>query len=208
MAAASLAPNGLVGVLNFAGGRGSDWPRSDKQCGREQLVAAFGAYGKTVRVPTQWIYAENDHFFPPPLARAMFESFVRSGGRGDLVIAPPYGSEGHYLVDAPAAWNGLVDAFLRRNALPTWLRPTARDMLPLSPPAGLTEKGTQGFREYLASENYEKAFVVGEGRSGWAAKRRTVEDAIAAAMKACVGNSGATCKPYAINDTLATSAAR
>src|SRR5262245_18715522 len=62
-------PQGLAAVINFAGGRGS---RADNEvCDEDALVRAFTTLGRTSRVPTLWIYAQNDKYFGPELARRM-----------------------------------------------------------------------------------------------------------------------------------------
>ena len=58
LALASQGVEGLVGVINFAGGRGSRAARQN--CWPERLVQERGRFGRTTRVPTLWIYAEND----------------------------------------------------------------------------------------------------------------------------------------------------
>jgi dienelactone hydrolase len=202
IAAASLAPNGLVGAINFAGGRGSKEPVSDAVCASDRLIGAFGFYGKTTRAPTLWIYSENDHYFAPALAREMFSAFTNAGGRGDLVIAPPYAKEGHGLVlGPPELWQDPVDNFLRQNALPTWSQPIRPQPPVLPPPRGAK---VSDFQMYLASEKFEKAFAISlDGHhSGWAYGQRTPEEAAAAALKSC-SSSGAACKVHAINNRLA-----
>jgi hypothetical protein len=47
IASASLAPAGLVAVVNFAGGRGS--VSAGVVCKPDELVEAYGDFGKTVR---------------------------------------------------------------------------------------------------------------------------------------------------------------
>ena len=59
-------PPGLAAAINFAGGRGS---RADNDVCDEALVRAFATLGKTSRIPTLWIYAQNDKFFGPELVR-------------------------------------------------------------------------------------------------------------------------------------------
>jgi dienelactone hydrolase len=87
IAAASIAPPGVVAVVNFAGGRGST--SNNVVCKPDALIEAYGAFGKTVRVPSLWIYSKNDHFFGPDLARQMFAAFTNSGAPAELIIAPP-----------------------------------------------------------------------------------------------------------------------
>jgi dienelactone hydrolase len=196
IATASLALPGVLGALNFAGGRGST--SADFVCSPEALVDAYRTYGKSVRVPTLWIYSENDHFFGPALAHKMFAAFQEAGGMGELTIAPPFGNDGHRLIFDPTRWHGLADEFLQRLGLP--------NVLPkLPPPRGASEKMLQEFARYAATPNYEKAFVIGaNGRFRWVSRRKTAEDAIADAL----GDCGAGCRPYAVDDTLAGTAER
>lgn len=92
MAAASLNIEGVIGAINFAGGQGglSRTESYGHACQEQRLIEVMGAFGKA-RVPTLWIYSEDDSFFGPKLAQAMFADFTRNGGRGRLVIAPPFG---------------------------------------------------------------------------------------------------------------------
>jgi dienelactone hydrolase len=203
IAAASLAPEGLVGAINFAGGRGSLQPASDALCASDRLIEACGFYGKTTRAPTLWIYSENDHYFSPALAREMLSAFTRAGGHGDLIVAPPYGKEGHGMVvqGPPELWQDAVDNFLRQNHLPTWSRPIRPQPPVLPPPKGARPSD---FQTYLASERFEKAFAISlDGHhSGLAYGQRSAEEAAAAALKTCSSN-GAACKVHAINNKLA-----
>ena len=112
--AASATPfEGLVGVINFAGGRGSRGP--DDVCGEGQLVEAMARYGGAARVPELWIYSSNDRYFGPALARRMHRAFVQSGGAAEFVEAPPTGLDGHgYFSRAMDDWRPRVERFLER----------------------------------------------------------------------------------------------
>src|SRR5580765_555790 len=61
IALAARNPAGLVAAINFAGGGGGD-PRTrpGEPCEPFRLAQMFGSYGKSARIPTLWIYAEND----------------------------------------------------------------------------------------------------------------------------------------------------
>jgi len=110
---ATAATNSQVmGVVNFAGGRGSK--ASDFVCHEENLVSASRLYGRTSHAPELWIYSLNDHFFNQSLARRMFDAFNSSGGRATFISAPPYGEEGHKYINAISSWKPQVDDFLRR----------------------------------------------------------------------------------------------
>ena len=193
IAAASLAPAGLVAVINFAGGRGSTAP--DVVCNSDDLIEAYGAYGRTVRVPSLWIYAQNDHFFGPDLAQRMFAAFRRAGAPAELIMAPAYEQDGHNLIFGQAKWRDTVYDFLKRNGLPF--------AAPALPPPRPTGEIARAFASYLATPSYEKAFVVGaDGSYGWASGYATLEEALAVARENCANRCGTI---YALDDTLAAS---
>ena len=113
VAASSTRFQGLVGVINFAGGRGSRGP--DDVCDEAKLVEAMARYGGAARVPELWIYSANDRFFGPALARRMHRAFVQSGGAAEFVEAPATGLDGHgYFAVAMDDWGPRVARFLER----------------------------------------------------------------------------------------------
>ncbi len=113
VAASSTAFDGLVGVINFAGGRGSLAP--GRVCAESRLVEAMGRYGRAAHVPELWIYSANDRYFGPSLARRMYGAFVAGGGTAELVEAPPCGVDGHgYFARAIDDWSPRVASFLAR----------------------------------------------------------------------------------------------
>lgn len=117
VAASATAFEGLVAVINFAGGRGSMGP--DSVCGAPLLVDAMARYGAQARVPALWLYSENDRFFGPRLARAMHEAFVGSGGNAEFVQAPATGLDGHgYFARGMEDWSPRVADFLQRVVAP------------------------------------------------------------------------------------------
>jgi dienelactone hydrolase len=115
---ASQGLPGVRGVINFAGGRGS----SERQnCSPDKLVEACGLAGRTTRVPTLWVYAQNDSYFPPRLAREMSAAFRQAGGQVEFVMLPPFCEEGHYLfsdVRGLARWTPVVNRFLNDHGFP------------------------------------------------------------------------------------------
>jgi dienelactone hydrolase len=107
----------VTGIINFAGGRGGRDPNgSGERCAQAPLLEATALFGRTSRIPSLWVYAENDSIFPPDVARAMLSSFRGAGGRAELVVLPPSGKEGHPFVHRPDAlplWSGPVSGFLQ-----------------------------------------------------------------------------------------------
>ena len=103
-------------VIAFAPGRGGRIDgEAGKTCAPERLIAAAREFGEKARIPTLWIYAENDGYFPPALSRKVAEAFRLSGGKAEVHILPPFGTDGHELIRAPEAvpiWAPLVERFL------------------------------------------------------------------------------------------------
>jgi len=115
---ASLGLPGVRGIINFNGGRGS---AARFNCSPDRLIEACGRAGRTTRVPTLWIYSENDSYFPPRLAREMHAAFQRAGGRGEFIMLPPFCEEGHFLftdVRGLALWTPVVSRFLKELGFP------------------------------------------------------------------------------------------
>ena len=117
LAAASLRPQGLTAVINFAGGGGGDPVGHPGQpCSEPAMKAMLGSYGRSVQVPTLWLYAENDLFFGPDHPQAWAEAFRAAGGQVEFVQFPPHGDDGHLLfTQFPAVWQPVVADFLRRQ---------------------------------------------------------------------------------------------
>lgn len=110
-AAGSLGISGVIGVINFAGGRGSYAP--DLVRDENNLIASVAHYGKTSRIPTLWLYSINDHYFRPDLAQAMYKAYTDNGGLAEFVTLPPYKEDGHEsFVGNRSAWAPYVDQFL------------------------------------------------------------------------------------------------
>jgi fermentation-respiration switch protein FrsA (DUF1100 family) len=72
-------------------------------------------------VPVLWFYAENDEFIGPRVQKLWFESFRAAGGRGELVVAPPFPEQrGHAVFTSPAGvpiWTAAVAAFFKSQGL-------------------------------------------------------------------------------------------
>ncbi len=116
LAYASRHPEGLAAVMNFAGGRGGRRDnRPNNNCSPDRLVAAAGALGRTARVPSLWVYSDNDTFFGPELVRRMHAAFTGAGGRAQLVQLPPFRDDGHRLfgtVEGMRIWTPIAGSFL------------------------------------------------------------------------------------------------
>jgi len=112
----------VAAFIVMAGGRGGHKDRMpNTNCSPESLVRAAGRYGATARTPMVWIYTMNDSFFAPPLARAMHNAFISTGGVADLVQLGPYDREGHHLFSGDGAsliWGPIFDEYLAARLKP------------------------------------------------------------------------------------------
>lgn len=107
LALASRNPANVRAVINIAGGRGGRpfGQRVDTVCGEERLLEAARAFGHTAHAPTLWLYAMNDSYFRPGLARALASAWQDGGGKAELHVFPAYGADGHNLADDRAGWD-------------------------------------------------------------------------------------------------------
>jgi dienelactone hydrolase len=104
-------------VVGFAPGRGG---RADGEaghnCAPDRLVAAARQFGEKTRIPSLWIYAENDSYFPPELSKRLAAAYRMAGGRAEYHLLPSVGAEGHELIHARegvALWGPILERFLK-----------------------------------------------------------------------------------------------
>jgi dienelactone hydrolase len=106
---------GLAATINFAGGTGGNpTERPARPCDVRQIERLYREYGAASRVPTLWLYSENDRFWGPTLPRNWFDEFVQAGGKGQFVALPAYGDDGHRsFTGNREAWKPAFEDFLR-----------------------------------------------------------------------------------------------
>ena len=188
LALARLTPPSLLGVINFAGGRGHFRERN-AVCEPEKLVAATGIFGQGARVPSLWVYAQNDTLYRPELVRQMYQAYRAGGAPAELAMLSTTIGEGHALfLDDPVAWRPTVDAFLRRIGLP--VMPQRPEPVP---PRGLDERARNSFLAYARSPLPNKAFATTpDGAPVWRAGLPSVTVARADVVELC-RRSGTSC---------------
>jgi dienelactone hydrolase len=121
VASASMNPEGVQAYINFAGGGGGN-PETQPQrpCGTAMLELMFSNFGKTAKQPVLWVYTENDQWMGPKFPKEWFDAFVKSGGKGQFVLYPPHGADGHGLfISGPEIWRPNALTFLETAGLPT-----------------------------------------------------------------------------------------
>lgn len=107
---------GLAGAVNFAGGGGGNpLERPENPCGTAAMSQLFRDYAANAKVPTLWLYSENDRFWGPRLPKEWFQGFIKAGGNGTFVALPPYKENGHEIfMGNPDAWKPPFEEFLRK----------------------------------------------------------------------------------------------
>jgi dienelactone hydrolase len=119
---AAKRPDGLVAVLAFSPGRGGDPDkRRGEPCASDRMAELIAAIAPQLAVPVLWFYAENDEFIGPRVQKLWFESFRAAGGRGELIVEPPFPSaRGHGVFPSFAGtpiWTAAVAAFFKSQGL-------------------------------------------------------------------------------------------
>ena len=115
IALAARAPAGLVAAVNFAGGGGGNPDtRPGEPCLPNLLEAMYRDYGRAARMPTLWIYTENDLYFRPLYTRAWFDAYRSQGGSGEFMLLPSFQQNGHLLFSRGFdIWRPIVENFLK-----------------------------------------------------------------------------------------------
>jgi dienelactone hydrolase len=198
LATAERIPAGVVGILNFDGGYHS-FAGPGQPCPSDRLVDTVAALGRTVRVPALWLYAENDQFYGPDLARQMVAAYTAGGAPARLQILPPFGKNGHDLVVEGAAsrWLPIVEAFLAELKLPTTVVVDLPEPAPLPAPPGLLDGCEKAFAGYVTYRSDAKAFAVNDKGGCGYGTGRTVAEARDNAIADCP-NRGTACHVYAV----------
>jgi dienelactone hydrolase len=119
---ASKQPAGLNAVLAFSSGRGGNpQTRPGEPCASDQLAALYAEIAQRITVPVLWFYAENDQYIGPRVQKLWFESFRTAGGRGELIVVPPFPHRlGHGVLtsrEGAALWSEAVAKFFQSQGI-------------------------------------------------------------------------------------------
>ena len=206
--AGTRAPQGLVAVLSFAGGRGGDPDSSPGvPCAVEPIAKVLESLGKQTHVPVLFNYAENDLFFSPRITRLWFDRYAAGGADAEYILQPAFGKDGHYLfsdVVGVRFWLPTVEKFFARHNLP-FVRLDAADpgrqpLLAVDRLPNVKSDGCRGlYRAFLESPGPRAYAVSEDGRCGFAGGLR---DARESAMKQCSSVAKGACALYAVDDAV------
>ena len=115
VAYAAERPGAVRGVINFVGGWTSDGCDRYGNFNEQTFYQA----GRRARIPTPWLYAENDRYYTPTSIRTYHKAFVQAGGDAAFHLFPAFGGDGHGLANRFDLWPRPVEEFIGRLGLAT-----------------------------------------------------------------------------------------
>jgi dienelactone hydrolase len=199
---------GVRGLINFAGGLRDD----SNGCGwRSSLVAAFAEYGSQNKVPSLWMYGENDSLFGPELVARMHDAFEQNGGRAELVEYAPFKRDSHGMLasrDGQKVWLEDTMAFLDKVGMPTKVLYKVPEP-PVPQPTNfasienidavpfLSANGKRAYQDYLTKMT-PRAFAISPN-GGWCWAEEG-EDPESRALAACSAKSDRPCRLYSVDE--------
>jgi dienelactone hydrolase len=203
------AAPGVRGLINFSGGLRQD-ACTDWQ---GNLTRAFGTYGEKVRVPSLWLYGDNDSIWTAALVTQMYSAYETHGAAAKMVDFGDYKNDAHRLVgdrDGVRVWWPSVERFLARAGMPTRVQyhvsapaqPNPTDFASIDAVNSvpfIDEAGRNGYRNFL-SQYPSRAFAVSDsGAWSWA---EGGDDPMAVAVSNCQKQSSDPCRLYAVNNMV------
>jgi hypothetical protein len=186
-----------VAVVNLAGGMRLTDATGALVCPPETPVSALASFG-SAKLPTLWIYSENDDVSAKENVRKLHEAYTGAGGLAALHIIPALQPSGHFVFDLPqgrAHWLPHLDQFLRANNLPTW-SPGQVDALMRN--ARLNSNNRSLVEKYFSLYT-PKVLVEGGGFVTYVANTRDIAAARTAGLEQCRQRAGAACRIVAEN---------
>ncbi len=204
VATVGRAPEGLAAGINFSGGTGGD-PESKpgNPCRPQALETYWGSIAKQARVPTLWMYWQNDKYWGPEVPRTWHKAWVAGGGKAEFTAFGPSGVDGHNGLNADMDhWLPVVEDFLNRAGFTRpgiVVRPASSGFADIQD-AAKVPLSTQNQGNYLKflSLPLPRAFAVSD-KGGWGSY--TGDYAVGRALGNCQ-RYGVNCKLYAVDNDV------
>ena len=113
---AARRPGAALGVVNFVGG----WHGAT--CNAGFNTATFAEAGKAVKVPSLWLYAENDRYYSPAFIEGYAKAYADAGAKMHLRIYPFANGDGHGFYRRELQWQKDLGEFLDGLGFPVRAR--------------------------------------------------------------------------------------
>lgn len=208
---AAKNPSGLIAAINFAGGGGGNpETQPNEPCRPDLLKEMFGLYGKTAKVPSLWIYTENDKYFGPVYPKQWFAEFQKQSPVSQLAeyrAMPAFGDNGHFFFSRGfSIWRPVVDEFLRRQGVPIPHTPGSfqdTGFANIHEPASLPVNKAEIRERYVKFLELDlpRAFVL-DAAGEFAGYAGGTPDALEKAMAICKRRAQKECLAYAVDDKV------
>jgi dienelactone hydrolase len=203
LAFAARRPAGLIGIVNISGGV---WrSKADGgMCEFDGLTAAMASFGARTRIPTLWLYSENDSLFPSDVVARMRGAYVATGGRAELVMFPPIMHDGHRLfVDfaGRVQWLRALDRFLAGYGMPN---ANVARLEKVMSTAKLAPAARATVEQYFSTPSPKTLVTTASGGAYWAANPDDIEGERKRVLASCREESGADCNVVMENNELVT----
>ncbi|MBB3211657.1 alpha/beta superfamily hydrolase [Herbaspirillum sp. Sphag1AN] len=115
---ASQNIDGIIGAVNFSGGRTDANLRQAASYSNPTMIAGFEELGRTTHIPSIWIYAEDDSKFTVNTIRTSYKVYTDAGGKADLLLAPSIPGDGHFVFLYPTLWSLALTKFFEEIGIP------------------------------------------------------------------------------------------
>jgi len=106
----------VTAIINMAGGRGGHQEfTANSNCRPDLLAAAAGQLARGATTPMLWVYSQNDSFFAPSIAAALYSAYTQNGGRAEFQQPGSFGNDGHGLffgTGGSQIWGPIVERYL------------------------------------------------------------------------------------------------
>ena len=109
---------GIKGAVNFSGGAGGDAKMRPRNTCRPDIVEDLIIdWGKTTKIPTLWLYSQNDQTFAEGVPEGWFKGFNKKSPNqqiNEFVSMPAYRDDGHTAINGVNLWSADFERFEKR----------------------------------------------------------------------------------------------
>lgn len=194
LAFAARRPAGLIGVVNISGGVWRAKADGDV-CDFDGLTSAMASFGARTRIPTLWLYSENDSLFPPHVVGRMRDAYAANGGRAELEMFPPILHDGHRLFadfGGRVKWLRALDRFLAAHHMPNANLARVDELMST---IKLAASARPTVEEYFSTPMPKLLAVTASGGGAyWVANPNDIDGARTRVLARCREKSGADCR--------------
>ena len=103
------------GIINISGGVNTGAQECDWVA---HMMTSATTLGHSAKIPSLWMYANDDQIFPPTVSKPFFDNYKTAGGMAQLQIFPSGGHPFALANGSASVWGNVVDTFLTQLNYP------------------------------------------------------------------------------------------